>query len=153
MVVLWGLHASADKRVAAMDPGILWWLLWRSREVPGGTGRLLWGFLRGEGGPMWVGVGPILESGARARANFFIFSFYWYGTHHTIQKKRKSDSRDSGCARGPQLQNHPLFFFARSWCMPWGYALLSPAQLSPARLSSAQPSSAQPSPAQPSQHL
>ena len=82
---------------------------------------------------MLVGVGPILESGARARAKFFMFYFFWHGTHHTVQKK-ESDSRDSGCARGPQVQNHPLFF-----CKVMVHALgLRPAQ---------------PSPAQPSQEL
>ena len=38
--------ALAAKCAQKLDAGILWWLLWRLREVPGGTGRLLWGFLR-----------------------------------------------------------------------------------------------------------
>ena len=76
---------------------------------------------------MWVGVGPILESGARARAKFFIFYFFWHGTHHTIPPKKKV-TRAIPAARADPKSKTILFFFARSWCMPWGYALLSPAQ-------------------------
>ena len=83
---------------------------------------------------MWVGVGPIFESGARARAKIFIFYFFTNGTHHTIHKKRKSGSRDSGCARGPQVQNHTLFF-----CKVMVRALgLRPAQPGSAQLSPGQ---------------
>ena len=46
MVVAVVVAVLAARRAQELDPGILWWLLWRSREVPVGTGRLLWGFLR-----------------------------------------------------------------------------------------------------------
>ena len=43
-----------------LDPGIL--LLWRWREVPGGTGRLLWGFLRLSSSTPGGGSGPLEAS-------------------------------------------------------------------------------------------
>ena len=83
---------------------------------------------------MWVGVGPILESGARARGKFFTFYFFWYGTHHTIQKRKKV-TRAIPAARADPKSKTILFFFCKVMVHALG---LRPAQ---------------PSPAQPSQEL
>ena len=66
-----------------------------------------WENLRGAAGDLWVGVGSVFESGARARGKPFIYYFSGIGKHHTIQKKEKYGFPEIGCARGPQVQ---IFF-------------------------------------------
>jgi len=47
--------------------------------------------LRGVGGDVWVGVGSILELGARARVEFFIFcsSRIGYAPYHSKKRKKQ----------------------------------------------------------------
>ena len=63
---------------------------------------MVWDILRGEVGNVLVGVTSIFASGARARVKSFILYFFTMVMHHTIQKTKKSDLGEFGCARGPQ---------------------------------------------------
>ena len=96
---------------------------------------------------MWVGVGQIFESGARARANLFIF----FGMVRTIpSKKQKKVTRAIPAARADPKSKTILSFFCKVMVHALG---LRPAQPSPAQPSPAQFSPAQLSSAQPSQEL
>ena len=68
-----------------------------------------------------------------ARAGQF-FLFIFFGMLRTIPSPpKKKVTRAIPAARADPKSKTILFFFARSWCMPWGYALLSPAQRSLAK--------------------
>ena len=73
--------------------------------------------VRREAGDVWVGVGSVLESGARARVKFFFFYSSPEVMHYTIQKK--SSLPKIGCARGPQVrlffQKTSVFGFFKQW--------------------------------------